>query len=92
MKISILLALLVMPTILFAESERRRGGGGGSFGEHLTAEQRACMEDHGCPSMQGRENMSDAERAAARECRTAAMEACGIERPERRERGGRGGE
>ena len=85
MKISILFAFLVIPTILFAESERRRGSGEG-FHENLTEEQLTCMEGHNCPSMQNRENMSDEERAAARECRTAAMEACGIERPERRER------
>jgi len=84
MKISILFALLALPTISFADEgrrhERMRGGG---FGEQLTAQQRECVEEHNCPPIQMRETPTEAERAARRECMNAAMEACGIERPER---------
>ena len=82
-KYLMLAALIAITTTAFANENAT--GEKTRWRDRLTAEQKACLESHGCPKFtkEEKENMSDAEWAEKRGCKRAAFEACGIERPAR---------
>ena len=82
MKKYMLLALAAMPVALYAE------GGGKKFKMDLTDEQKACVEEQGCPKFEfkkGEKGEKPEGADEARECMKNAFETCGIKRPERPE-------
>ena len=58
-----------------------------SWRANLTEQQKSCIENHGCPqfSKEERKNKTEAELSAGRECKMKAFEACGVQRPERKD-------
>lgn len=96
----ILAALLAVSAAVSAQNEAPQGpgkrhgfhGGNGCFGPQLTDEQKACVEEQGCPRperVNGEKPDEEAMRAA-RKCRQKAFETCGIEMPGRPEGKGEG--
>ncbi|MDR2769961.1 MAG: hypothetical protein LBB08_00755 [Rickettsiales bacterium] len=101
--------LLALPAAASSADEQngpRPEGGGkhGGFMMQLTEEQKACIENQGCPKREKKGHdgggkhekpqMTDEEKAemeADRECRKKAFETCGIQMPERPEGGPKGG-
>jgi hypothetical protein len=86
MKKYMMVALALTPVVLFAEG----GHKGGKFKMDLTDEQKACLEEQGCPKPEfkkGEGEKPDKEvNKESRECMKKAFEKCGIERPERPDR------
>ena len=88
MKKYMALILTAMPVALFAEGE---GGFGKKFKMDLTDEQKACVEEQGCPKFEFKKGEKGVKgekpegMKEARECRKKAFETCGIEMPERPE-------
>ena len=100
MKKYLLAVLMVMPIALYAEGESKgpKGPKGGfNFMEKLTDEQKACVEEQGCPKHERPDrkdgekpekpkDMTDEEKAAmkeSRECMKKAFETCGVEMPKK---------
>jgi len=96
MKTKIILAALTIVAIAgAAHSDEGAGpagkkfGGGmmGGFMEKLTDEQKACIDEQGCPKIEFKK--SDGEKPdkeamkESRECMKKAFETCGVEMPER---------
>ena len=80
--LSVLPALLI-GNIVFAEEGGEKKG---KFMDTLTEEQKACIEQHGCPKIEFKKGEEKPEGwEEARVCRNKAFEACGIEKPERPE-------
>ena len=80
-----MIALTVLPVALFAEGEHKHG----KFKMDLTDEQKACLEEQGCPKPEFKKEGEKPDKEArkeSRECMKKAFETCGIERPERPER------
>ena len=83
-KYLLLAALAVISTGAVAEQDGKKKGG---FGDHLTEEQKKCIEEFNCPRPERNkgEKPSKEEMESGRECRKNAFESCGIQMPERPE-------
>jgi len=80
MKKYLILAALAMISTGAIANER------GNHMNRLTEQQRACVEDYGCPRPD-RKHASREEMKHARECHERVMKSCGIEIPEEKRSG-----
>jgi hypothetical protein len=75
--IASLFALIAVPAMAWGNKESKK-----EWRASLTEEQISCLESHGCPKFtkEEKEGKTDAEMAAKKQCKKAAMEACGIKK------------
>ncbi|MCL2018025.1 MAG: hypothetical protein FWG80_04635 [Alphaproteobacteria bacterium] len=80
-KYLLLTALVAISTGAIADKGSK--GHGKDLFEHLTEEQKKCVESHNCPrnEFRGSGRPDKEEMKAARECHVKSFEACGIEVP-----------